>query len=141
MQDTGLGMQVVEDHAISLAELHHLSACLLAWSLLREHAFAIEILMETVVIACAVVQEEQCWLGLAGPMAPLEKGLPPAFQNRLSRGLLPVATSAALPYPILRRMSRPRSAALCLAPARFGGAAAPCGVHGKSRGRGVFAGG
>ena len=49
---------------------------------------------------------------------------PPAFQNRLSRGLPPVATPAALSYPMLRRLSRPRYTALRLAAGRSGGAAA-----------------
>src|SRR5689334_14161658 len=82
-----------EDHAVSLAERHHLSVRLLARSLLREHEFAarevvsrhreeegdlqwedvlaIEILMQAVVIALAIVQQERCWPGLAGAMAPL----------------------------------------------------------------------
>src|SRR5262244_1186394 len=85
-----------EDHAVPLAERHHLSARLLARSLLREHEFTarevvswhrqeegdlqredvltIEILMQAVVIALAVVQEEWRWPGLAGAMAALEKG-------------------------------------------------------------------
>ncbi len=71
-----------EDHPVSLAERYDLSARLLAWTLLREHEFAtrevllrdrqeegdlqredmlaIEILMQAVVIALAVVQEERC---------------------------------------------------------------------------------
>src|SRR4029450_12100683 len=84
-----------EDDAVSLPERHYFSARLLARSLLREHEFtarevvsrhrqeagdlqredmlAIEILMEAVVIALAIVQEERCWPGLTGAMAPLEK--------------------------------------------------------------------
>src|SRR5262245_39261166 len=34
---------------------------------------AVEILMQAVVIALPVVQEERCWPGLAGAMAPLKK--------------------------------------------------------------------
>ena len=45
--------------------------------------------------------------------------------TRLSRSLLPRAPRIPLPYPILRRMSRPRGAALRLAPGRSGRAAAP----------------
>ena len=48
-----------------------------------------------------------------------------AFPTRLSRSLLPRVPLIPLPYPILRRMSRPRGAALRLAPGRSGGAAAP----------------
>ena len=54
---------------------------------------------------------------------------PPAFHNRLSRGLLPGATPAALPYPMRRRLSStsesraaPRSAWLQAASAGWGGA-------------------
>src|SRR5262250_414053 len=76
-----------EDDAVPLPERHHFNARLLARSLLREHEFtarevvswhrqeegdlqredmlAIEILMQTVVIALVIVQEERRWPGLA----------------------------------------------------------------------------
>ncbi len=56
--------------------------------------------------------------------------VPPAFPSRPSRGLRPRAPLMALPSPILRRLSRPRRIALCLAPGRAGGAAAPHWVLG-----------
>src|SRR5215475_2972447 len=84
-----------EDDAVPLPERHHFNARLLARSLLREHEFtarevvswhrqeegdlqredmlAIEILMQAVVIALAIVQEERRWPGLAGAVTPLKK--------------------------------------------------------------------
>src|SRR5437773_9707600 len=84
-----------EDHAVSLAERYDLGTRLHARPLLCKHEFAarevvpryrqeegdlqwedmlaIKILMQAVVIALAVVQEERCRPGLAGAMAPLEK--------------------------------------------------------------------
>ena len=61
--------------------------------------------------------------------------------DRLSRGLPPVGHLTALLSPVRRRVSRPRYAALRLAPGRSGGAAALPWARGKGRGRGVFAGG
>ena len=46
---------------------------------------------------------------------------PPAFHNRPSRGLRPRAPPEALPYPILRGLSRPLWAALRRAPGRSRG--------------------
>src|SRR5215475_10480198 len=84
-----------EDDAVPLPERHHFNARLLARSLLREHEFtarevvswhrqeegdlqredmlAIEILMQAVVIALVIVQEEWRWPGLAGAVTPLKK--------------------------------------------------------------------
>ena len=56
--------------------------------------------------------------------------------GRPSRGLRPRALLMALPYPILRCMSRLRSTALRLAPGHTGGAAAPRWARGRSRGEG-----
>ena len=67
---------------------------------------------------------------IVGPVFGLEP--PPAFHNRLSRGLRPGAPPAALPYPILRCLPRARFAALCLAVGRCGGR--PRGAGGRSRG-------
>jgi hypothetical protein len=52
-----------------------------------------------------------------------------------------LGTPEALPYPILRRLSRPRYTTLHLAAGRSGGAAAARWVRRKRRGPGVAAGG
>src|SRR5207249_3739115 len=81
-----------EDHTVSLVERYDLGTRLHARSLLCKHEFAarevvpryrqeegdlqwedmlaIKILMQAVVIALAVVQEERCRPGVAGAMAP-----------------------------------------------------------------------
>jgi len=61
--------------------------------------------------------------------------------SRAPRGLPPVTTPAALLYPMLRRVPRPRFAALRLASGRFGGAVAPRWGRGKRRERGMAVGG
>ena len=77
--------------------------------------------------------------GLAGPPGGDGRwgctALPPR-SRRLSRGLRPRAPLLALLYPILSGMPRRRSIALCLAPGRVDGAAAPPGARGRSRGEG-----
>jgi len=52
---------------------------------------------------------------------------PSACPNRPARGLRPGVHLSALPYCILRRLSRPRSTALRIAPGRSGGVAAAGG--------------